>query len=272
MKTIGIYGHRGAGKKTVAAMLGIVLESLFDTDNRDDVLKRSEKFRDACRKVCKGICHSEEELERVLDIPFHYVSYSAFKEVPLSLIQGLTGISMADLDKDAVKDNMYICLDTLKTAARGDVTGTILTAKEAFAELKDLPIDKQRAEIWMVMREFIIYFGYELMQRFFGTNVWVSSITQADVVYNTVPSSSGFNIFTDVKTEKEAEYIKSCGGVLIKVNNPNHKKGRSFVEVDIKPDYEVNIQECTPEGLSLTMMTDLSNVAIEIYNTFYGKD
>ena len=70
-----------------------------------------------------------------------------------------------------------------------------------------------------------MYFGREVMQRFFGLNVWVKTLRSCDDRYPyNFNDNLYYKIFTDLKYPSEATYIKEKQGVIVKVNRPGHKK------------------------------------------------
>ena len=108
-----------------------------------------------------------------------------------------------------------------------------------------------------------IYFGHEIMQRYFGLNVWVKSLKNNDTRYPVSYNDTNYyQIFTDAKFPSEITYIKDNNGVVVKVNRPSHKKkGNDRLKNDDRYDYEVNIGES---------LVDLANpifdIALDIIN------
>ena len=273
MKTIGVYGHRGAGKKTIAAMLGIVLDNLFAANDevKSDIRQKTEDWKVECLDFAKAIVYNENNLDEYLNYSYNHIQFAAFKDAPLALIQMLTGIPFETLNSDYAKDHTYINIDTLEWGETQDPHTVSCTASEAYTILKDSPIGKYRKAISMTLREYIIYFGYEIMQRLLGANVWVNS-TRVNSHDEYTGNTRGFQIFTDVKTAAEISYIRDLEGITIQVDNPNHNKGESFNgHVNNKPNYTITIKECSPEGLAETMFNQVTDIAIELYDKYYGR-
>jgi hypothetical protein len=124
----------------------------------------------------------------------------------------------------------------------------------------------------MTLREFVKMFSVDIMQRIFGTNVWLKSRLRQNEQYGEV--EDGWRIFTDVKVADELLYIKDKNGVIIKVQRPvNRKKdaGISNVE-DMNVDYTITITTDISD-----MFEDLYKIAKDIYENkdtkiHYGQD
>ena len=88
-----------------------------------------------------------------------------------------------------------------------------------------------------------MYFGLEVMQRFFGANVWVKSLKSSEEFYNSIfNEDNNVKIFTDIKTPGEITYIKNNNGKVIKVSRPGFKKqqkGMDKLSQDNRYDFEI---------------------------------
>jgi hypothetical protein len=101
--------------------------------------------------------------------------------------------------------------------------------------------------IYINLRNFIMYFGLEIMQRFFGANVWVKSLKSSSEFYNSIfNEENSIKIFIDIKTPGEVTYIKNNNGIVIKVSRPQHKKpskGIDKLSQDNRFDYEIIVDK-----------------------------
>ena len=241
MNYIGIRGHRGSGKKTIAYLLGCAIEytispNLFPLD-RD----RSAIFKVWCDKVM-----DDEYITSHSNLKHIY--FSAFKETPellTELLFGFTGdVTFDDFHKDHtilnLKDFSYTTYDEvpndLKLYTAEELYNYFISKKEPTAITKDL---------YASLREVVMYFGREVMQRFFGLNVWVKTLRSCDDRYPyNFNDNLYYKIFTDLKYPSEATYIKEKQGVIVKVNRPGHKKrGVDKLLHDDRIDYELEVGE-----------------------------
>jgi hypothetical protein len=172
-----------------------------------------------------------------------------------------------------MKDHMYVNLKDF--TLHRDVTTDVVTSEQYLSLVKiDKPklIRRVKHDSYMTLREFMKMFSVDIMQRVFGTNVWLKSRVRMGEQYGEV--SDGWRIFTDVKVADELLYIKDKNGVIIKVQRPvNRKKdaGISNVE-DMNVDYTITITTDISD-----MFEDLYKIAKDIYENkdtkiHYGQD
>ena len=65
MNYIGIRGHRGAGKKTVAYLLGETLNYILQKKKGDKILNYEEEFKELFKNWCNSIKNNEEIIDNV---------------------------------------------------------------------------------------------------------------------------------------------------------------------------------------------------------------
>ena len=120
--------------------------------------------------------------------------------------------------------------------------------------------------IYISLREFILYFGLDVMQRFFGRNVWVKSLRVNTEMLDKFYDGKGmYKIYMDLKTPAEATYIKQQNGLIVNVVRPGHKKGQSGLERlgrDDRIDYSIEIN-----GDLRETKIDIVNIAKDIIKT-----
>lgn len=157
-KVIGITGHRGAGKTTVAWLLGNCLNNLL---NKQRITKELYKLW-----VDKIVSYERVVFESDLD----YIYFDSFQDTLLNVIWQLTGIPYSDMVDDHKKDNMVVNLKNFDYCPIEENIHPI-TAKELLNENMGKDIHPIEQDQWMLLRDFIIYFGHDVMKRFFGENV-----------------------------------------------------------------------------------------------------
>lgn len=258
MNYIGIRGHRGAGKMTVSYLLGCTIEYIINP------MRFSNNFDNQFKLWCDLVKDDEyitshSELDKIY--------FSSFKETPelmTELLLGTFDISFDNFNKDHIIINLKDF--TYKTYQQTPENIKLLTAEELYELFKDkkepTAITK---DIYVTLREFVMYFGREVMQRFFGLNVWVKTLRNSDERYK--PTYNDFNyykIFMDVKYPSEVTYIKDKGGVIIKVTRPGHKKrGVDKLLHDDRVDYNIEIGES---------LYDLKDTIYELANTIINSN
>lgn len=263
MKYIGITGHRGSGKNTTAYLLGNILERMRRGQSKESIEVLFPKWCETIRK----------DNNAIYDTSLYYVYFDEFGELPKSMVSQLLGIDMGILDNDFMKDHMYVNLKDF--TIHRDVVDNVITSDEYLKVVKpEKPklIRRVKNDSYMSLREFTKMFSVDIMQRIFGTNVWLKSRLRQNEQYGEV--EDGWRIFTDVKLGDELLYIKDKNGVIIEVNRPDNRKkdaGISNIEgVDV--DHTITIMTDISE-----MFEDLYKIAKDIYEDkdnkiHYGQD
>ena len=101
------------------------------------------------------------------------------------------------------------------------------------------------------------------MQNIFGTDVWVKTRRQNEILYGT--PNCEFTIFSDVKTKEEINYIKEKNGVMIRTLNPSTRKsdaGISNIE-NTDADFIINT-----EGNLIDLFEKIYEIGEKIYEMF----
>ena len=157
-----------------------------------------------------------------------------------------------------MKDNLYINLkDFSKHTDKADIA---ITADEYMAHVPTTP-KKVSKDIYMSLREFIEFFSVDIMQRYFGSNVWVKMLNLAREKYGEL--EDGWRIFADVKFDFELQYIKDNNGIVIGTKRPSKKKKTTKVsnKIDASMDYTINT-----EGELETLFEPIYEIAKDIYD------
>lgn len=275
VKYIGIRGHRGSGKNTIAYLLGNIIQWLLDnhmTDNGLDVtevyqLACDSRFVDSYRSWCESI--KRDETGSIEEMNTASVYLESFGDTPRILLQLITNIPSEFFNSDYYKDHIVVNLKDFTWRVDEyleKMQDVQIYTSEDFINNKTNLDNIDKTDMYMTLREFIIYFA-QVCMRHLGQSVWVKSMRCSDSesfddYYNI---GTQYKIFRDIKAPSELNYIKEHDGVIIKVDRPNFKKQNGGVESlsnDNRFDYNVVITEdiTTDEKL----MSNLIKIAISI--------
>ena len=263
MKYIGIRGHRGAGKSTVAYLLGNTIQYLLDHGDEHPIEQFTREFEAWCKDFREDeTCISRMDLDRVI--------IEGFGDTPRMLLSMLTGIPYSDMWNDDKKDHLVINLKNFETIEVDNISSfpeKLWEAREYFiTTTASTDPEVLKDDVYMTLRELILYFGIYVMQNAFGLNVWIKSLVANSAFFTGLfpDDKNGYKIFQDIKARSEISYIKDKGGVIIKVSRPGHKKtgGMDLLKGDSRFDYEVNISG-ELEGLRDQILTIAKSIIHE---------
>ena len=245
MKYIGIRGHRGAGKTAISYLLANTINWLA---NKKDMEYFQTEFNEWCRQI-------KENPQAIYNLDLSHVIVEGFGDGPKMMLSMLTGIPIEVMNDDYSKDHLIFNFKDFSYKIEEDLSNIqTVTAEELFHlttfSMQPEPI---KSDIYITLRELILYFGIYIMQNAFGLNVWVKSLVANNKFYCGLftDDSDGYKIFADIKARTEISYILDKGGVIVKVNRPHNKKygGMDLLRGDSRYDYEININ-CEIEELS----------------------
>ena len=249
IKYIGIRGHRGSGKNTVAYLLGNVIQYCIDNDKDknttvEDVLNNNT-FNIMYRICCEHIKNDESSALDEMNTPNVYLD--SFGDIPRTLLQLITGIPNEYFYSDYYKDHVVVNLKDFSWKVDDNEVNlkSLCSAQTVIEKVEREGFEK--STIYLSLREFIVYFANVCM-KYLGQNVWVKSmkasqINTYDDYYNI---GTQYRIFRDLKAPSELTYVKDLEGIIIKVDRPKFKKSRKGVESldnDNRFDYELTIKE-----------------------------
>lgn len=238
MKYVGIRGHRGAGKTTISYLLG---------NSINYMIKHNQEPTDELYRIwCDDIIKDEKIIH---ECGLDYVYFDSFSDTLKLWVKLLIGCPIDYMYDDYYKDHMIINLKDFSYKVYEELPNMQLHNHNELYEI--MPKDKAPTtitkNIYISLREFIMYFGVEVMQRFFGANVWVKSLKCSSEFYNSIfDEHDSFKIFGDVKTPAEVTYIKGLNGVVINVSRPGFKKksnGIDKLSQDSRYDYEIVVDK-----------------------------
>lgn len=247
MKYIGITGHRGSGKTSVAYLLGNILDCLKCGCSRESI---KLYYEDMCSKI-------KNNQNAIYDCALDYIYFDEFGEMPKSFVAQLLSIDMSVLDNDTMKDNMYVNLSNFRLYSREDHF-CIIDSEWLLLNKSDTVFDEP---VYMSLREFVKCFSIDIMQNIFGSNVWLKVLKVNDSKWS--EPNNGWRVFSDVKTVDEIQYIRDKQGVLIRTKRPDNKKSNKGI---------TNIENCNADyiidtsGELIDLFDKIYDIAINIYN------
>jgi hypothetical protein len=244
MKYIGITGHRGSGKTSIAYLLGNLLENL-----------RLNLSKEQCQTQYNRCCKLIQENNHIIyDCGHNYVYFDEFGETPKYMVATLLGIDMSVLDNDILKDTMYVNLKDFK----------LYTYNESFKVITTTDIIENSSKRWkdayISLGEFARCFSVDIMQRYLGNNVWVKMINLSKEKFGEL--EDGWRIYADVKFDFEVQYIKDNNGFMIGTKRPSNKKKNTRISntIEASMDYTINT-----EGELESLFEPIYSIAKDIY-------
>lgn len=263
MNYIGIRGHRGAGKSSIAWLLGNTINFI---KGGNEGLLSSELFEHVYDRWCEQIMINPNIIN---ESSIQSVYLDSFSDSIKTFVQLLLGCPEEYLREDSYKDSIVVNLRDFSCTPIEQLGEVNLTSASDLYDSVDKDADPQpiMKNIYMSLREFILYFGLDVMQRFFGRNVWVKSLRVNTEMLDKFYDGKGmYRIYMDLKTPAEATYIKQQNGLIVNVVRPGHKKGQSGLERlgrDDRIDFAIEITGDLKET-----KTDIINIAKAIINRF----
>lgn len=259
MNYIGIRGHRGAGKSAIAWLLGNTISYLTKKTGE-------EISQTTWNEWCNDVIRDPNIMDKV---GMDRVFIESFSDQIKVLIQLFLNCPHEYLYNDIYKDTVVVNMRDFSCheVEAGEIFDTV-TAKEMYDSINKQedpqPIIKNT---YMYLREFILYFGMEVMQRFFGSNAWVKSVSNNTKMHDEFfDHGKCYKIYMDVKTPAEVTHVKKHNGVIINVIRPKNKRGASGLERlgrDDRIDYSVNVN-----GSLYELKNQIEAIASDIINKF----
>lgn len=252
MQFIGITGHRGSGKTSVAYLIGNTLEKLRKGCNRDEIYAYYESW-------CENI---EQNCNAIYDCPLYYVYFDEFGDMPKSFVAQLLSIDMSVLDNDTMKDNMYVNLKDFKLYTY-DKSFDVIESKSVLERFLN-PSNRKWKDSYISLRDFVKCVSIDIMQKFFGTDVWLKTRKVSDAKFGEV--EDGWRVFSDVKTKDEVDYIKEKNGILIRTLNSKTRKSDKGIRNIDSEDYRNLDYTIVTEGKLIDLFDSIYNISKEIYD------
>lgn len=236
MKYIGIRGHKGSGKKSISYLLGNTIEYVL-THNSINDKEYSELFTNWC-----------DELMNTEDVIYSAnltrVYFDNFSDTLFTLLSLMLNIPVDKLHTDYYKDHLVVNIKDFETTVYDTIPSTmkLYTAEEYFKKSSTKVPKSICEDTYMVLREFVMYFGKEVMQRYFGLNVWIKMLNSSKSLFNSIFNDNGsYKIFCDVKTPSEVSYIKNENGIIVKIIRHATRQKIDALVNDIRVDYTITV-------------------------------
>ena len=245
MKYIGITGYRGSGKTSVGYLMGNTINAILKGHNKDEI---HDYFSTWCEEI-------KRTKNAIYDCVLDYVYFDSFGEMPKAFVAQLLSIDMSVLDSEVMRDNMYVNMRNFR----------LYTFDESFKVITSDDILNNTSKRWkdcyISLRDFTNCLSVNIMQRFFGADVWLKSLVVNDEKW---PSDHAeWTIFLDVKTKEELQYINDKNGVVIKTMRPSHKKSNAGI---VNADSEAADFTINTEGQLIDLFESIYSVAEKICN------
>ena len=244
-KYIGIRGHRGSGKISIAYLLANTIEYLIDFKEYGD------DFEALYNYWCDNLMKDEQEAVYSLDAPHVYLE--SFGDLPKMLTEMLTSIPHEYIYSDYYKDHIFIDIKTMdyiemSDDSIGNFDHDIWKSHELIDFVDEYGLEGYK-NFWISLREFILYYA-KTTSKYLGNDIWVKLLRMNEKrdremqdKYNVFGRSEKYKIFVDLKAPTEVSYVKENEGFIIKISRPNHVKTKGFnkLESDNRFDYKLNI-------------------------------
>lgn len=241
---IGITGHRGSGKTSIGYLLGNMLNSLRRHHTKEEIFDYYKEWCDTIKRNNNA----------AYDCSLDYVYFDEFGETPKSFVAQLLAIDMDVLDNDILKDSMFVNMKDFK----------LYNYDGSFKVINDHDILSNTSKKWkdsyISLRRFMEIFSIDIMQRFFGSDVWLKTRKVTDEKWTYF--NDGYKLFSDVKTKDEINYIKDRNGIIIRTVRPSNRKKNAGITNTENVDSDFIIDT---EGQLIDLFDKIYDIAIKIY-------
>lgn len=260
-KYIGIRGHRGAGKNTISFLLGTAID--FYTRNNS-----WDGFDEVYADMVDIAMNDDSFIE---DADFVNVFFESFADTPKIMLSQLFGIPSEYFYNDWCKDSVIVNMkDFTFMQAKDKLELQMISNNTHLYDADELvrianfkTVDNIADDVYTTLRELISYFSKNIMQKYFGSSVWVKSLNVNKWEQERFYTGRGktiYKIFTDCKFPTEISYVKNNNGIIIKVTRENNIKADTQIskelDLDNRFDYEIKLdgdlmKESTKEDIKL---------------------
>lgn len=256
MQYIGIRGHRGAGKNSISYLLGRTIDYFI----KNKVIKSD--YDSLYKSWVDDIMNDDNVLYSADTEKVYFDSFASTLRIMLYLLMGIPEIYMK---QDYYKDHLIINLKDFSNQVYDKIPSTIKlqTREDLYNNLSKTGPIVITQDTYITLREFILYFGYDIMQRFFGINVWIKSIKACENFYENIWDGYDYRIYTDVKTPSEVTYILNQNGVIVQVVRPGKIKDQGYDKLnkDGRVDFIITVS-----GDLMSIKDQIIDIASQITN------
>lgn len=245
-KYIGIRGHRGSGKISIAYLIANTIEYLMDFK------KVGEDFDNLYKSWCNELMKDEQNAVYNIDTPHVYLE--SFGDLPKMLTEILTNMPHEYIYSDYYKDHIFINVRTMKYIEMsddeiGNFEHDLWKSQDLINFVEEYGFGEFES-YWISLREFILYYA-KTTSKYLGNDIWVKLMRVSEERdnamqerYNIFGKGDKYKLFVDLKAVSEVTYVKERDGFIIKINRPQNIKEKGFdnLENDTRYDYELNIE------------------------------
>lgn len=236
MRYIGVRGHKGSGKKSISYLLGNTIEYILTHDEVNN-----DEYSGLFTNWCDELMNTEDV---IYSADLTRVYFDSFSDTLFTLLSLMLNVPVDKLHTDYYKDHMIVNIKDFKTILYEHipVDMKLYNAEEYFKKSSTKVPKSINGDTYMTLREFVMYFGKEVMQRYFGLNVWVKILDSSKHLFtNIFDENDSYKIFCDVKTPSEISYIKNENGIIVKIERYATRKKIDALVKDIRVDYTINV-------------------------------
>jgi hypothetical protein len=223
MKYIGIKGTNKRENKIISYLIGYAMESYLTNKSINTLIWNEWDMV------------SNQMIDEMLDDPmfegreFQHIYYESFGDTVKLFVRLLLNCDARYVEDAYYKDNYVVNMKNFNILKKQDVEAdSIVTSNDLYIEQNKESVTPFKTDKFITIREFIMYYGYEVMQRFFGANVWVKTLN--DGYMNFFDGEDNYKIYIDVKTAAEVAYVKDQGGCIVNVIGSKSKKSSLIAE------------------------------------------
>jgi len=240
-KLVGIRGHRGAGKESVAYLIANTLQYIDNEEALEINVSDPKLFTEAYTEWVRRLVDDKNKALSELNLKYVYID--SFGDAPKAMVQQLLGCDFKYLWDEYWKDHAVVDLRTFDIEEVDELPEGLMDPSLMMSYCPSFLNDERcKDECKMSLRDFILYFGINVMQKYFGQDVWVKSTAQNDKMNEGF--DNGFRIYSDIKAPTELTYVINRGGKIIKVERKGYRKngGMDLLKNDDRFDYLISIK------------------------------
>lgn len=196
--------------------------------------------------------------------------------------------AITDNESEHFKDNYCIDLGTLKVYPAthpSDNSMKYVSASELYEmkkhdiNMKYFAPENKYNNVYITIREFLVYFGNYICKPFINKNIWINSVIAKLPPYDPQMGIYGGKcIVTDLRFPEEYEALKKAGFLFIKVNRPDRSKIEKVENIaeshygSFVPDYIYNNYEESNDNpyIKKKRIEDQYKSLIDFINTHSG--
>ncbi len=260
MRYIGIRGHRGSGKSLITYVTGNIIDYMITT------------HEDPPKTTVDGWIDDIINDENIINnASLKNVYIDSFGDTVRTFVSLLIGCDINMLYDDYSREHVYVNMADFSYQKQHPSPEAIIIDNGDLVKVmeeKGNP-NTYMPNVYMKLKHFILYFGHDVMKKYFGTNVWIKTLLSSQKLFENMFTDKSYKIFKDVKTSSEITYIKNNDGVIININRKDIKKAKGFdnLENDGRYNYCLNIPPDVHD-----IYDDILKICKQIIGKYYAKE